>query len=155
MVWVSLDELADALSWLINSWSHLVSGVPADQLPIIAYVGFSLTALVVWIFIARLLPKSFAGLSWIILCAILLTPTTSLGVAPEIAPASIAVVYGILMNEPSIIFKNLLPIMIVITAGCIVGFLWQIIRMGLEKIRAKKVVATQSTITETVTETSL
>ena len=86
------------------------------------------------------------------MCAILLTPTTSLGVAPEIAPASIAVVYGVLMKEPSIIFKNLLPIMVVITVGCILGFLWQIMRMGLDKARAKRVVATENTVTETVTE---
>ncbi|OBX84023.1 resolvase [Moraxella atlantae] len=144
--------MADALSWIINGWSHLVSGVPADQLPIIAYVGFSLVALAIWALIARLLPQSLAGLSWIILCAILLTPTTSLGVAPEIAPASIAVVYGVLMKEPSIIFKNLLPIMVVITVGCILGFLWQIMRMGLDKARAKRVVATETTVTETVTE---
>ena len=152
MILASLDGLADALSWVINGWSHLVSGVPAEQLPIIAYVGFSLIALAVWALIARLLPQSLAGLSWIILCAILLTPTTSLGVAPEIAPASIAVVYGVLMKEPSIIFKNLLPIMVVITVSCILGFLWQIIRMGLDKTRAKRVVATETTVTETVTE---
>lgn len=152
MILASLDGLADALSWIINGWSHLVSGVPADQLPIIAYVGFSLVALAIWALIARLLPQSLAGLSWIILCAILLTPTTSLGVAPEIAPASIAVVYGVLMKEPSIIFKNLLPIMVVITVGCILGFLWQIMRMGLDKARAKRVVATENTVTETVTE---
>ena len=152
MILASLDGLADALSWIINGWSHLVSGVPADQLPIIAYVGFSLVALAIWALIARLLPQSLAGLSWIILCAILLTPTTSLGVAPEIAPASIAVVYGVLMKEPSIIFKNLLPIMVVITVSCILGFLWQIIRMGLDKTRAKRVVATETTVTETVTE---
>lgn len=93
--------------------------------------------LLLWILVVRILPKTLAGLSWIILFAILLTPTTSLGTPPDIAPASISVVYGILLKDPAIIFNGLLPIMVVITVGCILGFIWQILRMGIDKTNKK------------------
>jgi hypothetical protein len=41
-----------------------------------------LVVLLLWILVVRILPKTLAGLSWIILFAILLTPTTSLGTPP-------------------------------------------------------------------------
>ncbi|MFO1364958.1 MAG: hypothetical protein U1E91_00630 [Moraxella sp.] len=55
----------------------------------------------------------------------------------NIAPASISVVYGILLKDPAIIFNGLLPIMVVITVGCILGFIWQILRMGIDKTNKK------------------
>jgi len=47
------------------------------------------------------------------------------------------VVYGILLKDPAIIFNGLLPIMVVITVGCILGFIWQILRMGIDKTNKK------------------
>lgn len=134
---ISLDQLGEILGEIIVWWTQLVKGIPADQLPMIAYLVFSVIVLFLWIFVVRVLPKTLAGLSWIILFAILLTPTTSLGPTPDIAPASISVAYGILLKDSAIIFNGLLPIMVVITAGCVLGFLWQIVRMGIEKASEK------------------
>lgn len=135
---ISLDQIADILSQIIIWWTQLVKGIPAEQLPIVAYGVFSIIVLLLWILVVRIIPtRTLAGLSWIILFAILLTPTTSLGTKPELAPASISVVYGILLKDNTIVFNGLLPIMIVITAGCVLGFLWQILRMGLEKMDKK------------------
>lgn len=130
---VSPDQIGEVIGEIVLWWNQLVANVPPDKLPLYAYVGFSVIVLLLWIFVVRILPKTMAGLSWIMLFAILLTPTTSLGTAPEFAPASIAVVYGILLQDTAIIFNGLLPIMVVITVGCLLGFLWQVLRMGLEK----------------------
>lgn len=138
MALISLDQVGSVIGEIVVWWAQLVKGIPPDSLPITAYVGFSIVVLLLWILVVRVLPKTLAGLSWIILFAILLTPTTSLGTPPDIAPASIAVVYGILLKDPGIIFNALLPIMIVITVGCILGFLWQFVRMGLDKNKKAK-----------------
>lgn len=134
---VSLDQIGEVIGSIVLIWNKLVSGVPAEQLPILAYVGFSIVALLLWTFVARIFPKTLAGLSWIILFAILFTPTTSIGVHPQIAPATVGIVYGILMQDNSIIFNSLLPILVVITVGCILGFLWQFIKGLLPKPKAK------------------
>lgn len=134
---ISLDQLGEILGEIIVWWTQLVKGIPAEQLPTIAYLSFSAIVLLLWILVARIFPRTLGGLSWIILCAILLTPTTSLGPVPEIAPASISVAYGILLKDTAIIFNGLLPIMVVITVGCILGFFWQIVKMGLKKMIKK------------------
>lgn len=146
-----LDKIGEILGEIIVWWAQLVSHVPPDKLPLYAYLAFSIIVLLLWILVVRILPKTLAGLSWIILFAVLLTPTTSLGTPPGIAPASISVVYGILLKEPAIIFNGLLPIMVVITVGCILGFLWQIVRMGIEK-NMKKAAAIQASETQVVEE---
>lgn len=135
---ISLDQIGEILGEIIVWWTQLVRGIPAEQLPMTAYIGFSVVVLLLWILVVRILPKTLAGLSWIILFAILLTPTTSLGTKPEIAPASISVAYGILLQDTAIIFNGLLPIMVVITVGCVLGFLWQLVKMGIEKSAKKQ-----------------
>lgn len=138
MAIISLDQIGSVLGEIVVWWTQLVKGVPPESLPMTAYIGFSIVVLLLWILVVRILPKTLAGLSWIILFAILLTPTTSLGTPPDIAPASVGVVYGILLNDNSIVFNSLLPIMVVITVGCVLGFLWQIVRMGLDKNKKTK-----------------
>ncbi|WP_019520528.1 hypothetical protein [Faucicola boevrei] len=135
---ISLDQIGEILGEIIVWWTQLVKGIPEEQLPMTAYIGFSVVVLLLWILVVRILPKTLAGLSWIILFAILLTPTTSLGTKPEIAPASISVAYGILLQDTAIIFNGLLPIMVVITVGCVLGFLWQLVKMGIEKSAKKQ-----------------
>ncbi|MGL5252096.1 MAG: resolvase [Moraxella sp.] len=137
LAFLSLDQIGSIIGEIVIWWTQLVRGVPPDKLPLYAYVGFSVVVLLLWILVVRILPKTLAGLSWIILFAILLTPTTSIGTTPDIAPASIAVVYGILLKDPAIIFNGLLPMMVVVTVGCILGFVWQILKMGIEKTTKK------------------
>ncbi|WP_040625365.1 hypothetical protein [Moraxella macacae] len=139
-----LDQIGEILGEIIVWWTQLVKGIPAEQLPMMAYIGFSMLVLLLWVLVVRILPKTLAGLSWVVLFAILLTPTTSLGTKPEIAPASISVAYGILLQDTAIIFNGLLPIMVVITAGCVLGFLWQLVKIGVEKSTKKPKSTTKS-----------
>ena len=128
-----LDEISDRLSELTRWWSNLVDGVPPDLLPLYAYVGFSVIVLLLWLFIVRVLPKPFGGMSWLAVFAVLLTPTTALGDTGDIAPASIAVVYGILMKDMGLVLSNLLPILVVFAVGLFLGFIWQVIKGLMDK----------------------
>ena len=128
-----LDEISDRLSELTRWWSNLVDGVPPDLLPLYAYVGFSVIVLLLWLFIVRVLPKPFGGMSWLAVFAVLLTPTTALGDTGDIAPASIAVVYGILMKDMGLALSNLLPILVVFAVGLFLGFIWQVIKGLVDK----------------------
>ncbi len=123
-----LDSISDAVSNLIVLWSHLVANVPPDMLPLYAYVGFSVIVLVLWLFIVRILPSPIGGMSWLAVFAVLLTPSMGIGETGDIAPASIAVIYGLLLKDYALAISNLLPILVVFTSGLLIGFIWQLIR---------------------------
>lgn len=128
-----LDEISDSVSRLTIWWSHLVADVPADMLPIYAYVGFSAIVLLLWLFIVKILPSPLGGMSWLALFSILLAPGSAAGNTGEVAPASIGVVYGILMKDPGLALRSLLPILVVFAVGLVLGFIWQMIRNIIEK----------------------
>ncbi|SUD90293.1 hypothetical protein [Psychrobacter phenylpyruvicus] len=128
-----LDEISDSVSRLTIWWSNLVADVPADMLPIYAYVGFSVIVLLLWLFIVRILPSPLGGMSWLALFSILLAPGSAAGNTGEVAPASIGVVYGILMKDPGLALRSLLPILVVFAVGLVLGFIWQMIRNIIEK----------------------
>lgn len=129
-----LDDISDFLSQIIIWWSHLVQDVPAAQLPLYAYVGGAVLVLVLWLFVMRILPRPISGISWMVLFAVLMTPTTALGDTGEIAPASIAVVYSVLMKDYGMALSHLLPILVVMIAGLFLGFIWQLIRSAIESM---------------------
>lgn len=128
-----LEQISDAVSSIIIWWSQLVEGVPPDMLPLYAYVGFSVVVLLLWLFVVKVLPAPFGGMSWLAIFAVLLTPSTAVGGSSEIAPASIGVIYGILMKEPGLAMQNLLPILVVFAFGLVLGFIWQVIKGIVEK----------------------
>lgn len=123
-----LETISNYLSDLTIWWSHLVADVPPEQLPLYAYVGFSILVLLLWLFVVRILPRPFGGMSWLALFAVLLTPSMALGDSGEIAPASIGVVYGILMKDSAAALAHLLPILVVFSVGLVLGFIWSMIR---------------------------
>ena len=132
-----LDEISDTVSRLTIWWSNLVADVPPDMLPIYAYVGFSAVVLLLWLFIVRILPSPLGGMSWLALFSILLAPGSAAGETGEIAPASIGVIYGILMKEPGVALRSLLPILIVFAVGLVLGFIWQMIKSTIENSAEK------------------
>lgn len=128
-----LDEISDSVSQLTIWWSHLVADVPPDMLPIYAYIGFSSIVLLLWLLVVRILPSPIGGMSWLALFSILLAPGSAAGNTGEVAPASIGVIYGILMKEPGLALRSLLPILVVFAVGLVLGFIWQLIRNIVEK----------------------
>ncbi|WP_299189411.1 hypothetical protein [uncultured Psychrobacter sp.] len=127
-----LEKLSDLLGEIVIWWSQMVKDVPPADLPMYAYLGGSVIVLLLWILVARMLPRPLGGMSWMVLFAVLLAPGTALSDPSVIAPASISVVYAIMMKDMVGAITNSLPVLIVLVAGLFVGFVWQLIRGAFE-----------------------
>ncbi len=132
-----LEKLSDILGEIVIWWSQMVKNVPPADLPMYAYLGGSIVVLLLWILVARMLPRPLGG----VLFAVLLAPGTALNDPSVIAPASISVVYAIMMKDTATAITNALPILVVLVVGLFVGFVWQLIRgafdSSLEKARRR------------------
>lgn len=132
-----LDAISDLLGNLVVWWSHLVEGVPPAELPMYAYIGGSIIVLLLWLLVARMLPRPLGGISWVFLFAILFAPGTALNDPSLIAPASISVVYAAMMKDIPGAIANALPILVVMVSGLFIGFIWQLLRGAIESSMAK------------------
>ncbi|MGP4864388.1 hypothetical protein ACTXGK_09370 [Psychrobacter sp. T6-5] len=145
-----LESISDILGEIAIWWGQMVKNVPPADLPMYAYLGGSILVLVLWLLVARILPKPLGGMSWMILFAVLLAPGTALGDSSEIAPASISVVYAIMMKDFAGAIANMLPILVVLVIGLFIGFMWQLIRgafaSSLDKARSRTAEDTQATM---------
>ena len=145
-----LESISDILGEIAIWWGQMVKDVPPADLPMYAYLGGAILVLVLWVLVARVLPKPLGGMSWMILFAVLLAPGTALGDPSELAPASISVVYGIMMKDYAGAIASMLPILVVLVAGLFVGFVWQLIRSAfassLDKARSRSAEDTQATL---------
>ncbi|KAA0915484.1 hypothetical protein FQ084_02745 [Psychrobacter sp. ANT_WB68] len=144
-----LEAISDILGEIAIWWGQLVKDVPAADLPMYAYLGGVIIVLILWVLVARVLPRPLGGMSWMILFAVLLAPGTALGDPSVIAPASIAVVYAIMMKDTAGAIANMLPILVVLVVGLFVGFMWQLIRgafeSSLDKARSRTAEDVQAT----------
>ncbi|MGM8897606.1 MULTISPECIES: hypothetical protein [unclassified Psychrobacter] len=145
-----LEKLSDLLGEIVIWWSQMVKDVPPADLPMYAYLGGSIIVLLLWILVARMLPRPLGGMSWMVLFAVLLAPGTALSDPSVIAPASISVVYAIMMKDMTGAITNALPILVVLVAGLFLGFVWQLIRgafeSSLDKARHRSAEDTQANL---------
>ncbi|WP_227511655.1 hypothetical protein [Psychrobacter piscatorii] len=145
-----LESISDILGEIAIWWGQMVKDVPPADLPMYAYLGGSILVLVLWLLVARILPKPLGGMSWMILFAVLLAPGAALGDSSEIAPASISVVYAVMMKDFAGAIANMLPILVVLVIGLFIGFMWQLIRgafaSSLDKARSRTAEDTQATM---------
>ena len=145
-----LEAISDILGEITIWWGQLVKDVPPADLPMYAYLGGVVIVLVLWLLVARMLPRPLGGMSWMMLFAVLLAPGTTLGDPSVIAPASIGVVYAIMMKDIAGAVANMLPILVVLVVGLFVGFVWQLIRgafeSSLDKARSRSAEDTQATV---------
>ncbi|WP_434353730.1 resolvase [Psychrobacter sp. HD31] len=128
-----LDDISEKTNYVVQLWSNLVKDVPADDLPVYVYLGGSIIALILWLFVSRVLPKPLGGMSWVILFAVLLTPGASYDHSGEIAPASMGVVHSLLMKDFVQAISNLVPILFVVVVGFFLGFIWQVMLSSMNK----------------------
>ncbi len=127
-----LDKISDILGEIVIWWSQMVKDIPPADLPMYAYLGGAVLVLILWILVARMLPRPLGGMSWMVLFAVLLAPGTALGDQSLIAPASISVVYAVMMKDMAGAVTNALPILVVLVVGLFIGFVWQLIRGAFE-----------------------
>lgn len=108
----------------MNSVWTFFDAIPEETVAVTVYLLGSILALWCWYRLATYLPKILGGLSWILLFAILLTPTASDGNNASIAPAIFGVIFGVLTKDSPLIWINLSLILFVIGLGCVLGYLW-------------------------------
>lgn len=145
-----LEAISEILGEITIWWGQLVKDVPPADLPMYAYLGGVIIVLVLWLLVARMLPRPLGGMSWMMLFAVLLAPGTAIGDPSVIAPASIGVVYAIMMKDTTGAITGMLPILVVLVVGLFVGFIWQLIRgafeSSLDKARSRTAEDTQATM---------
>lgn len=140
-----LEGISEILAKLVLWWTHLVEGVPADELPFLAYVGASVLVLVLLFFALRLLPKLLRGVLWVLAAAILFTPAGTMNDLGGSAPAIIGVAHALLMGQTELAFLNLLPILAVAIVLLVVGGLVQMIYGVVIDARANLKASTSDT----------
>lgn len=145
-----LETISDILGEIVIWWSQMVKDVPPADLPMYAYLGGAIIVLILWILVARMLPRPIGGMSWMVLFAVLLSPGTALGDSSLIAPASIGVIYAVMMKDMAAAVTSALPILVVLVVGLFIGFVWQLIRgafeSSLDKARRRTAEDTQATM---------
>ncbi len=93
------------------------------------YVVGSVIALWLWRQVVRPLPHPIGGISWLILFSILFAPTVTEGDNGQIAPAVFGLLFGVISDQKALMMSNLLPILLVLSLGLLVGFFVQSLRM--------------------------
>lgn len=128
----------------------MVKGVPPADLPAYAYIGGGIVVLALWVLVARILPRPLGGISWVMLFAVLFAPGTALSDPSTIAPASISVIYAVMMKDMAAAASNTLPILVVLVVGLFIGFIWQLIRgafeTSLEEARRRMAIDTEANL---------
>lgn len=115
------------LETLTAIWSHILSVLdqfPEENVATIVYVTGTLIALWCWYRLMTRLPNPIGGVLWIVVFAILVTPTVSEGPNSELAPAIFGLLFGVLTKEQSLIWANASLILFVIGVGLLIGFCW-------------------------------
>ena len=108
-------------------WTNLgsaINSIPEDSIAITVYILGSLIILWCWFGIAKRLPALLGAITWIVIFAVLLTPTISAGPNSAIAPAVFGLLFGVLTKDSPLIWSNLSLISFVIGLAMVVGYFW-------------------------------
>ncbi len=114
----------EQLSGIWANFLGLFDALPEDSIAVSVYVLGTLIILWCWYGIAKRLPPLLGGITWIIVFAVLATPTISEGPNSEIAPAIFGLLFGILTKDTPLIWSNLALISFVIGIGLVIGYFW-------------------------------
>ncbi len=125
---MSIEEFLERAEPIWNWWVSLFEGVPEYPLAVTVYVGGSVLALLIWLRVVRLLPHPVGAMSWVVMFAVLLTPTITEGDNAQLAPAVIGLIFGVITKDHSLVLKSALPILLVIGLGFVLGFLYERLR---------------------------
>ncbi|WP_445116026.1 hypothetical protein [Acinetobacter sp. WZC-1] len=127
-------------------WSKflmLLDPIPENNIAIAVYGLGALIILWCWYGIARRLPSPLGGILWIIIFALVATPTVSEGPNSEIAPAAFGLLFGVLTHDSMLIWSNLALIAFVMGIGLMIGYFWS-------RYKATQHVSVKTTETETI-----
>ncbi len=108
-------------------WTGLITAldsIPEDSIAVTVYIVTALIMLWCWYGLAKRLPYPVGSVSWIVLFAILFTPTVSEGSNAAIAPAIFGLLFGIVTKQSLLVWINLSAILFVTGLGLIIGYFW-------------------------------
>ena len=109
---------------LWSQFDSFLDIIPEYNIAIVVYLLGTLIILWCWYGIARRLPTTLGAISWIVIFAILVTPTISEGPNSAIAPAAFGLIFGILTKDTPLIWSNISLISFVIGLGLLLGYFW-------------------------------
>ena len=122
--------MLDSIAQLWNDFLSLFDGIPEDAIAITVYVGGTIVALWAWHQLTRRMPSPLGGILWIIVFALLATPTISEGDNAGLAPALIGLIFGVLTKDNTLIFSNASAILFVAGIGFLIGYCWSKYQAG-------------------------
>ncbi len=111
-------------SGIWNNVGSLLDVIPEDSIALTVYVVAALVILWCWYGVQKRLPQPLGGISWVLLFALIATPSISEGPNSAIAPAFFGLLFGVLTKDGSLIWSNLSLICLVIGLGLVIGFFW-------------------------------
>lgn len=120
-----------------DSFLSLLDSLPEDGIAITVYILGGIIILWCWYGVVKRLASPLAGILWIILFALVATPTISEGPNSEIAPATFGLLFGMLTKEYALVWSNLSLILFVIGIGLLLGYSWSKYKANTLK-RSKK-----------------
>lgn len=126
---LDLKQIQQYIEMILAEWNLLVEDVPTEELPKRVYLTGTAIALGLWLLVTRILPSPLGRITWIALFAILCSPTVNnMGDVPQLVPASVAVVYGVLTKNTPVMLTNGTIILSVFAMGLFIAFLWERIK---------------------------
>ncbi|OTG77627.1 hypothetical protein B9T33_14885 [Acinetobacter sp. ANC 5054] len=108
----------------MNGVVTVLDSIPESSIAITVYLGGAAIALLCWYGLMKRIPKPFGGIGWLLVFAILLTPTVSEGTNASIAPAIFGLIFGVLTKDQPLVWANLSLIMFVVGIGLVLGYFW-------------------------------
>ena len=102
----------------------VLDSIPESSIAITVYLGGAVIALLCWYGLMKRVPKPFGGIGWLLVFAILLTPTVSEGTNASIAPAICGLIFGVLTKDQPLVWANLSLILFVVGIGLVLGYFW-------------------------------
>lgn len=122
----------------MNGYVTVLDSIPEDSIAIAVYLIGSIIALLCWYGVTKRLPKPAGGFLWILVFAILLTPTVSEGPNASLAPAIFGLIFGVLTKEQELVWINASLILFVIGIASLIGYCWSSYVTNKAKIAVNK-----------------
>ncbi|MDC5130184.1 hypothetical protein ABTP92_11060 [Acinetobacter baumannii] len=114
------EDQAGILNQLLSS----LDAIPEEIIALTAYGVGAIIALWCWWRLMRRLPTTLGAISWLVVFAILVTPTVSEGPNASVVPAIFGLLFGVLTKDSPLIWSNLSLILFVIGLGLVIGYCW-------------------------------
>ncbi|AOA58633.1 hypothetical protein [Acinetobacter larvae] len=118
-----------------NRFLDLIDAIPEDNIAVSVYILGAVIILWCWYAVIRRIPAPFGGILWVVLFALIATPTISEGPNSEIAPAIFGLLFGILTKDSPLIWSNLSLILFVIGIGFVIGWCWSKANITMKKTK--------------------